>query len=387
MQNPKKIIFHIDMNAFFASCEELKYPFLKGKPMAVGRRHTLKSVLSTCNYEARKYNVRSGMSTIEALRLCPNLIITDGDHKFYQQISRKIMNIFNQYSDKVEQFSIDEAFLDVTHSKIDPISLAKNIQNKVLNDVGISCSIGIANTLYLAKMASDYKKPLGITTMYADEVYEKLSNLPISSLFGVGKASVKTFEKNNIFKIKDFLDLGEYYLTKNKIGSSYYIELYKALLGESNDIVDPYRHSENQSIGHSRTYPVDLTNITEITEAIKELAYLVSSRMEKYHQFGKTITLQIKYFDFKVRSKSKTLNKLINSYLDIVDNALLLLDEFNIEKPIRLLGVSMSNLSKTDKEVNLFSLENITEKDEKLNNAISKIKIKYGNEIIKKGIK
>ena len=163
--NKVRTIFHIDMNAFFASCELIKRPYLKDKPFAVGARYSSKGVLSTSNYVARKYGVFSAMSVADALKKCPNLIILDSDYQFYIECSKKFFNIIYEYTDLVEQASIDEAFIDVSEIDMHPLDFAKLLQKRIYDECSLPSSIGIAPTKFLAKMASDMKKPMSITVV------------------------------------------------------------------------------------------------------------------------------------------------------------------------------------------------------------------------------
>ena len=382
--NKAKVIFHIDMNAFFASCEEIKRPYLKDKPFAVGVRYSSKGVLSTANYVARSYGVKSAMTVKDALKKCPNLCILDSDYKFYQECSNNFMSILYEYTDKVEQASIDEAFLDVTDVNMHPLDLAKELQNRILNEAHLPSSIGIGATKFLAKMASDMKKPLGITVVRNREIKEKIFPLDISDMFGIGnRTSPKLRELgiatigdlyNKLDDLRDFLGDNRYYYVKD------------CLEGKSSNIVDPDRWNTLSSISNSRTSPHPLENEEEVNEFLKYVSDITYKRLTRYNIKAYTLTVQIKYTDLKVFSKSKTYNEPVFD-LSFYDKVKELFEELWNGSNIRLIGVGASNFYEENKiEYDLFHLD-LIEKEESLNNALKEIDSKYGKNAIKKGIK
>ena len=193
--NNARVIFHIDMNAFFASCELIKRPYLKDKPFAIGVRYSSKGVLSTSNYVARKYGVYSAMSVSMALKKCPNLIILDCDYNYYVECSKSFFRIIYEYTDKVEPASIDEAFIDVTDINMHPLEFAKLLQKRIYDECKLPSSIGIGPTLFLAKMASDMKKPMGITVVRIRDIAKKIFPLDLSDMFGIGKKQRQSLKK------------------------------------------------------------------------------------------------------------------------------------------------------------------------------------------------
>jgi len=382
--NKAHVIFHIDMNAFFASCEEIKRPYLKDKPFAVGVRYSSKGVLSTANYVARSYGVKSAMTVKDALKKCPNLCILDSDYKFYQECSNHFMSILYEYTDKIEQASIDEAFLDVTDINKHPLELAKEIQERILNEAKLPSSIGIGATKFLAKMASDMKKPLGITVVRNREIKEKIFPLDISDMFGIGnKTSPKLRELgiatigdlyNKLDDLRDFLGDNRYYYVKS------------CLEGKSSNIVDPDRWNSLSSISNSRTSPHPIETEDEAFEFLKLVSDITYNRMTRYNIKAYTLTVQIKYTDLKMYSKSKTYNEAVYD-LDFYDKIKELFEELWNGKNIRLIGVGASNFYEEEKiEYDLFHLD-LIEKEENLNNAIKDIDLKYGKNAIKKGFK
>ena len=383
--NNVKIIFHIDMNAFFCSCELIKRPYLENKPFAVGARYSSKGVLSTSNYIARKYGVHSAMSVSDALKKCPNLIILDSDYQFYIECSNKFLNIIYEYTDLVEQASIDEAFIDVTNIDMHPLDFAKLLQKRILDECKLPSSIGIAPTKFLAKMASDMKKPLGITVVRKRDIEKKIFPLDVSDMFGIGKKTSPKLKEMGINTIGDLYNkLDELH---DFFGDKMYMYIKNTLEGKSSNVVDPERYSTFSSISNSRTSYEPLTNEDEIYEFLEYVANLTSKRLNKYRVKAYTITVQIKYTDLKVYSKSKTLNEPISDKYEYYAVVKELFDELWNGKPIRLLGSGASNLEEINaKTFDLFHLD-VIEQEENLNKALDEIDKMYGKNAIKKGIK
>lgn len=382
--NNVHVIFHIDMNAFFASCEEIKRPFLADKPFAIGTRYSSKGVLSTANYVARKFGIHSAMSVKDALKKCPELIIVDGNYELYEKCSHNFMKILLEYTDKVEQASIDEAYLDVTDVNKHPLELAKELQSRILNECKLPCSIGIGPNLFLAKMASDMKKPLGITVLRKRDIKTKLYPLDIDDFFGIGKKTSPKLKEMGINTIGDLAleidNLADFF------GDKFYEDIKRKLFGKSNDIVDKDRYSSFSSIGNSRTANQPLVTEEDNYGFIEYVTRLVSKRLVEKRVVAYTITVQIKYTDFKVFSRSQTLNDPIKDYLTLLDNTKSLFDELWNHEPVRLIGVSASNLEKeNEKKFDLFHLNNL-ENEENIRKTMEELEKKYGKNAIKKGI-
>ena len=383
--NNVRVIFHIDMNAFFASCEEIKRPYIKNKPFAVGARYSRKGVLSTSNYIARKYGVYSAMSVPDALKKCPNLIILDSDYSFYIECSKKFMKIIYEYTDKVEQASIDEAFIDVTDINMHPLDFAKLLQKRIKDECKLPSSIGIGPTKFLAKMASDMKKPMGITVVRKRDIEKKLFPLDIADMFGIGKKTSPKLKEMGINTIGDlYRNLED---LKDFFGDKMYLYIKNTLEGKSSDIVDPERYSTFSSIGNSRTSAHPLINEDEINDFFNYVIDITYNRLKKYNMKAYTFTVQIKYTDLKTYSKSKTYNEATNDYEEFISRCKELFESLWNGREIRLLGVAVSNLEDVGVKVfDLFHLDEI-DSEEKLNNALAEIENKYGKNAIKKGIK
>ena len=390
MNSSVKIIFHIDMNAYFASVEMIKSPFLRGKPFIVSNRVSNKGIVSTASYEARKYGIHSAMSKMDALKLCPNLIVVDHDFKAYQEYSRRFMEIFREYTSIVEQASIDEAYLDMTNASKErfPLDIAKEIQMRLKNELNLPCSIGIAPTMFLAKMGSDLKKPMGLTVVRKKDVPKLLYPLPIGDFFGIGKKSVPYFESIGIYKIGDIVSYDENEL-REKIGENQFNYIMKCLKGKSDDIVNPNRYAKSMSIGNSHTLDRETNNETILKKELRILAERVSKRLMFEHMIGKTISIQIKYSNFSNTTRSISINNYIQDADSIYDYAEDLFDKYcNIDTmTVRLLGVTVSNLiseKSLRKEINLFNVQEL-DKEQKLIDTLKNVKEKYGEDSVKKG--
>lgn len=390
MKKPVRIIFHVDLNAFFASVEMIENPQLKNKVFAVGGGLNFfrGGILTTASYKARKYGIKSGMSITEALNIYPKLIVVPNRHNIYSKYSRLFITYLRRYTPLVLQASIDEAYMDVTSiTDIHPLELAKKIQKDLIELYQLPCSIGIAPTLFLAKMASDMKKPLGITVLRKRDIKDKLYPLSISEMFGIGKKTQPRLKRLGILTIKDFIDP----INKEKLLSvmsekSYYSYL-SDLEGSSNDIVDPKKYAIPKSISNETTFSFDTDVEDMILTQIKDLANETYERMISDDMLTKTIGIKIRYENFKTVQKSHTLLEHTNSKDIIMEEVINLFETFYSGKPVRLVGVSLGQLEqrKLIKETyDLFTYEKMETKKNTLNDTIEAINSKFGkNTIIK----
>ncbi len=335
-------IIHIDMDAFFASIEQRDFPELRNKPVAVGRA-AQRGVVAAASYEARKFGVRSAMSSQKALKLCPHLIFQPPRFDVYKEVSRQIMNIFYEYTDLIEPLSIDEAFLDVTTNKkghTSAIELAKEIKLDIYNATGLYASAGISINKLLAKIASDMDKPNGLYVIKPSAVLPFIESLPIKKFFGVG---AKTAEKMNQLGIYFGKDLQAWSLNGlcRQFGKAG-IYFYSICRGIDNRPVNNNR--VRKSIGIENTLKEDIHSKEEIIDELKKLSLGLWHRIESNKKTGKTLTLKIKYNNFTTTTHSKTYDSDISSSSEIERKLMLLLSEVKITNPIRLLGLSISNL-------------------------------------------
>ena len=338
-----KIIMHIDLNCFFARAQVIKEPELEGKPLIIAGT-TRRGIVSTASYEARKFGINSAIPTYMALRLCPNVIIRNCDFNLYHELSQKFFSYIKKYTDIIEIASIDECYADMTEVMKDckdPVAFLKNLQDNLFQETKLMCSIGLAPTKFLAKMASDIKKPMGITIIRRKDIKNILWPLPIKDMFGIGKKTYPKLEKNGIKTIGDFA-LDQQEETKKILGKFYYV-LKDWAYGKGSDEVI-VEANDPKSIGNSSTFLFDTDDYEEIRSMIYQESLDVSKRAEKENKIGYTITIVIKDSDFKTTSKSETIQVPTNSVEDIYNTALKLYDNYFVNKMIRLVGVTLSNL-------------------------------------------
>lgn len=348
MQNdlPIRKIIHVDMDAFYASVEQMDYPELKGKPVAVGGGGK-RGVISAASYEARKFGVKSAMSGRLAEKLCPELIFVRPRFDRYKEISNRIRNIFFDYTDLVEPLSLDEAYLDVTENKIGLPSatlIAKKIRQRIYDEVGLTASAGISINKFIAKVASDYNKPNGQKTVNPEDVLQFLEDLDIRKFYGVGKVTAEKMYQKGIFTGKDLKSKSLEYLGENFGKSGRYY--YDVVRGIHNSEVKPNRI--RKSLAAERTFSENLSSEIFMLEKLDHIAEEVSRRLEKNKVAGKTITLKIKYSDFTLQTRSITLPYYISDKSIILETSKELLYQEKLNNSVRLLGISLSNLN-TDK--------------------------------------
>lgn len=384
-----KVIFHIDLNAFFATAETLKNPSLIGKPIAVGGTGK-KGVLSTASYEARKYGVHSAMPVHEALRLCPELIIIPGDYAWYEKLSRQFINLIYSYTDIVEQASIDECYADMTHAITKfayPLDLACDIQKKLKERVGLTCSIGIGPNKFLAKIGSDYKKPNGITIIRKREIQNKLWPLPIDAIGGIGKKTAPILKQNGINYIGDLVKPENTYMIHKLLhkNADYFIDLANGI--DHSTLCDFH---ELKSISQSTTFDINIIDYEQIEKVFQSLVKNVCARLASEQMSGNNICITIRYYDFETINRSVTLDKYVSNYDEIIGNCLSLFELHDKGKEIRLLGVAINNLKNNAEidDIDLFnyyqSISNIDELIHSLNNEMSQNYLIKASDIIQK---
>lgn len=348
MDSNRKII-HIDMDAFYASVEQRDNVELKGKPVIVGGSPEGRGVVATCSYEAREFGIHSAMPSKVAYVRCPHAIFVPPRFDVYHEVSYQIREIFHRYTDIIEPLSLDEAYLDVTKNKQDieyASIIAKKIKLEIYKEIGITSSAGVSYNKFLAKIASDYQKPNGLTVITPDKAQDFIDNLPIKKFFGIGKVTGKTLKMmgvNNGYDLRN-MDLIQLESIFKKRG----YDMYNFARG-----IDyrPVRSSrERKSVGAESTF---ISNVNfdsdELNEHIKEVVKDVYMRLNSINKYGKTITIKVKYEDFQQVTKRHTLKSAIYTYEDILANTNILIEKIkNKYKEIRLIGVTISNLS--DKE-------------------------------------
>jgi DNA polymerase-4 len=340
---PYRKIIHIDMDAFYASVEQMDNPELRGKPIAVGGAEN-RGVVSAASYEARKFGVRSAISGFLAKKNCPDLIFVRPRFDRYKEISKKIHKIFHEYTDLVEPLSLDEAYLDVTKNKKGNPSaslLAQEIRARIFNEIGLTASAGISVNKFVAKIASDYNKPNGQKTVNPDEVISFLEQLPIQKFYGVGKVTAEKMFQLGIFTGLDLKKKSVEFLEKHfgKSGGFY----YNVVRGIHNSEVKSDRITKSVAAEH--TFDINLSSEIFMLEKLEKIALELERRLKKHQISGKTITLKIKYSDFTQQTRSKTLPYFISDKALIYETVKELLYQEKMKDSVRLLGISLSNLN------------------------------------------
>ncbi|NDV47638.1 DNA polymerase IV [Paludibacter sp. 221] len=332
-------IIHIDMDAFYASIEQRDYPQYKGKPLAVGYSGD-RGVVAAASYEARKYGVHSAMASKTAKRKCPHLIFLPARFGVYKEVSRQIRDIFFDYTDLVEPLSLDEAFLDVTnnHKQIaSATQIAQEIKERIYQETSLTASAGVSFNKFLAKIASDQNKPDGLYVIRPRDAEDFLAKLPIERFFGVGKVTAEKMHRMGVNTGADLRTKSEAELVNafGKAGHVYYLNV-RAI---DERAVEPNRI--RKSIGAENTFATDIGTYGELEGILKELSEDVFNKVSKNSFTGRTVTIKIKYADFKVISRSKTLSKTIDKQEVLFDTGRELLHNVDISPTVRLLGISV----------------------------------------------
>ncbi len=336
------------MDAFYASVEQMDNPELMGKPLAVGGGGE-RGVVAAASYEARKFGVRSAMSGAMARKNCPQLIFVKPRFTRYKVISKKIRKIFFEYTDLVEPLSLDEAYLDVTHNKLGKQSatlIAKEIRQRILDEVGLKASAGISSSKFIAKIASDINKPNGQKTIPPEEIIQFLEELPIEKFFGIGKVTAAKMFQFGIFTGKDLKSKPLEFLTDHfKNSGEHYFNIVR---GIHNSEVKPNRIQKSVAAEH--TFTKNLTSEVYMLERLGKIAEELENRLIRSKVAGKTVTLKIKYSDFTTQTRSKTLPYFIKDKVVLLSTVKDLLYQQKIKNSVRLLGISVTNLNNQTKK-------------------------------------
>lgn len=335
-------IVHIDMDAFFVSVEERDNPSLKGHPVVVGYDGP-RGVVATANYEARKFGVHSAMAIATAHRLCPNLIVVKGNYNRYKEVSSQIHAIFHDYTDLIEPLGLDEAYLDVTTNNEGiplAIDVAKRIKTRILDTTGLTASAGVSYCKFLAKVASDYRKPDGLFVIHPEKAIGFIDKLGIERFWGIGKKTAKKMHSLGVTNGKELREVPLAILTREfgKMGKIFY-DFARGI--DNRPVVTEW---VRKSVGCERTYAKDLTTYEEMAFQLTPLATELVRRLEKNHFQGRSLVLKIKYGDFRQTTHSHTGNTPIETVDDILEHALTLLSEVQTNgRSVRLLGLTVTN--------------------------------------------
>lgn len=370
-----RIIFHLDLDAFFVSVERILDPSLKGKPVIVGGDPKGRGVVAACSYEAREFGLHSAMPIKQAYRLCPQGIYIHGSLKEYSRFSKGVKKILEDYAPMMEQASIDEFYMDFTGTqKIygSMIMLGNKIQSEIKRLLGLPSSIGIAGNKTLAKIASDAMKPEGITYIYPGMEKEFLANMPIQVIPGVGRVTLKNLNAKGFFFIKDITKVSQDYFAAayGKHG----IELWEKANGKGNEYLNPPQ--ERKSISKERTFGNDLIDKNEIEETLFGLTEKVCQLLRDRNWLTSTVSIKLRYSDFQTLTRAKSIKATDDDKL-IFDTAKALFKKaYTRRVGIRLIGIHLSNFSEfSDQE---FLFEDAEIKRNKMFKAITKIRDKYG---------
>jgi DNA polymerase IV len=385
-QRQTKYIIHFDMDAFYPSVEILDNPELKGKPVIVGGSKE-RGVVSSASYEARKFGVHSAQPVAKAIRLCPDGILLPVRMSRYQDISKQVFEIFYRFTPLVEPLSIDEAFLDVTGSMRlfgRPENIAKEIKKIVLTETGLTISAGVAPSKFVAKIASDMDKPDGLTVVHSDGIRDFLDPLPVEKMWGVGKVTQRFLSRLNIHTFKELRQTPVKVL-EDKIGK-HGVKIHQLAMGIDEREVIP--EHDVKSIGHEQTFSQDIVSMNTVQKELLALSNKVARRMRHKNLNGKTITLKVKYFDFVQVTRSTTLPKSIDDGSQIYSIVCGLLKKTEVtKKPIRLLGISLSqlNFSGIGTQLSLFDQDRSSQKRQRLNLALDSLYEKFGDRSVVPG--
>ena len=345
MNDLSRKIIHIDMDAFFASVEIRDNPKLKGKPVIIGndpRKTGGRGVVSTCSYEARSFGIHSAMSSKEAYERCPQAIFIPGNYEKYTAVSQQIRAIFKRYTDKIEPMSIDEAYLDVTENKLgikSAVKIARLIQQDIWQELHLTASAGVSYNKFLAKIASDYQKPCGLTVIMPDDAVSFLQQMDIAKFHGVGKKTVEILHQMGVFTGADLLEISEITLI-DRFGR-FGFDLYRKARGIDNSPVKSNRI--RKSIGKEKTYSKILNLDEDIKKELTVLSEKVALSLQKYEKTGKIVILKIRYSDFSTLTKRKTLEQPTQDSEQVAQNIIQLYETLSDKnKGVRLLGVTVT---------------------------------------------
>jgi DNA polymerase IV len=344
-------VLHIDMDAFYASVEQRDNPALRGRPVAVGGDPTTRGVVAAASYEARTFGVRSAIPISRAVRLCPSLVIVRPDFAKYRRVSEQVFAIYRGVTPLVEPLSLDEAYLDVTQNAWQEplgVTVARRLKQAILDETGLTASAGVAPNKFLAKIASGWKKPNGLTVIAPERMESFLQGLPVDALWGVGPRTAERLREHGIERLVD-VRAQSIDALRAIVGSSAQW-LHDLSFGRDDRAVEP--DHERKSCGSECTYEKDLTNLDEIGNEIDGMARHVARWLEKHATFARTVVIKVRYEDFTTVTRSHSVARSTRDEADLAARARALLAKTEAgRRPVRLLGVSVHNLEKTETEV------------------------------------
>jgi DNA polymerase-4 len=380
-----RTIFHVDMDAFFVSVEELFDPSLKGKPVVVGGKANQRGVVSAASYEARKFGVHSAMPLRKAAKLCPHAIFLEGNPKRYRELSRKVFDVLNQFSPKVEMASIDEAYLDVTGTERllgRPMKSARNLHDQVKRDTGLNCSVGIATSRLLAKVASDQAKPHGMLWVPPGVEAAFLAPLDVRKIPGVGKKTEERLATYGIHRVGDLARLDENFVESllgkwglALVGKAHGLDAGGYFQGEVGD------HDDPKSISHEHTFSEDSTDADLLESTLAKLSQMVGRRLREHQMYARTLQLKLRYSDFTTLTRAYTLEQPTQIDIELIEHSRLLFRRNWNGSPVRLLGVQSSSLEHTEGQLNLLEGEK-TRRWRSALSAVDKLRDRFGEKSV-----
>ncbi|GGH79422.1 DNA polymerase-4 [Pullulanibacillus pueri] len=388
--NQSRVIFHIDMNSFYASVEMARHPELRGKPLAIaGKVEDRRGIVVTSSYEARAHGVKTTMQVWEARRKCPQLIVKTPDFDLYRKVSRQLFDLLRTYTEKVEKVSVDEGYMDVTAlaSRHHPVKLAQEIQQQVFHHLQLPSSIGIAPNKFMAKMASDMKKPMGITILRKREMNQTLWPLPVDEMHGVGQ---KTAEKLKKIGLQTIGDIAHYPKPAfiEQFGK-YGEKLHDRANGIDEREVDPQSEHEFKSISQSITLPKDLTEEEEVQPVLRRLAARLERKLKEKKSMSYQLSLSIRYNNWRNVTRVQSVQQPLQTEEEIYQRAIAIFYQHWNGQPIRLLGITVQSLepmNKATKQLDLFTYEKDAQK-EPLYDTLYSLEKKFGPSAIHLGWK
>lgn len=377
-------ILHLDMDAFFASVEQHDDPALAGKPVIIGNHP--RGVVSAASYEARVFGVRSAMPVVEARRRCPKGVFLPGNRRRYAAVSHSVMDVLRRFSPLVEPASIDEAYVDITGTQTlfgPPEALGRRIKAVIRQETGLSSSVGIAPVKFIAKIASDYDKPDGLTVVPPDQVTLFLADLPVGKIPGVGKRAQATLARLGVRLVRDVLAYPPDFWQRH--GGKWGLDLYARANGRGSDIVRPDR--ETKSVSAENTFDTDTADRQHLTAWLLRQSERIGRELRQEGLRGRTVTLKIKFNDFRQITRSRTLAEPTDSDAAIFAAATALLDAEALPRSVRLIGVGVANFGDKPRQLSLFESPAEKERahDGKIDAALDAIRDKFGREAIVRG--
>lgn len=380
-----RAVLHMDMDAFFATVEQLDHPEWRGKPVIVGSPEK-RGVVSTASYEARAFGVRSGMPSVQASRLCPDAVWAPPRFARYSELSRAVRELLDEASPWVQQASIDEAYLDVTPGRVaaqDPVEVARSIQEAV-SGLGLSCSIGLATSRTVAKIASDHVKPAGLTVVRPGEEASFLSPLPVSAMPGIGRVSAERMRSFGVRTLGELASLDE--ATARAVLGPHGPSTVERARGHDDSPVRP--DTSRKSLSMERTFSQDLRGRAEVEEALRGLVGGVASRLRGKALAGRTATLKLRYGDFTTRTVRRTLPRATDLEDDLLPVALTLLGEiWTPGTGLRLMGFGVSGFGEPARQLELGEDQPVDERQRRLARSLDDVRARFGEDAVRRGSK